>query len=161
MIIQDADLEYDPGDLMKIINLFKKNPNIGVVYGSRSLNRSNNINLSFAKKFRVFANAILTFINNIFNRQNLTDAHTCYKVFSKKVFCNIYLQEKRFAFCSEINTKLSNLGIKITEVPIKYRGREYDEDKKIALIDAFDSLKAILKYNFFDKRYIKFYKKKL
>ena len=160
VIVQDADLEYNPVDLIKIINLFKKKLNIEVVYGSRFLNQFNNVDLSFPKKFRVIANFILTFVNNIFNRQNLTDAHTCYKVFSKKIFCNIYLQEKRFAFCSEINTKLSNLGIKIIEVPIRYQGRGYDEDKKIGLIDAFDSLKAIIKYNFFDKKYIHIFNKR-
>jgi glycosyltransferase involved in cell wall biosynthesis len=84
VIIQDADMEYNPVDLIKIINLFKKKLNIEVVYGSRFLNQFNNVDLSFPKKFRVIANFILTFINNIFNRQNLTDAHTCYKVFSKK-----------------------------------------------------------------------------
>lgn len=154
VIIQDADLEYDPGDLIKIINIFNKSSNIDVVYGSRVLYKKNYTNLTFEKNFRVFANFILTSINNLFNKQNLTDAHTCYKIFSKKIFSRMYLQENRFAFCSEVNTKLSQLNIKIIEVPIKYNGRGYDEDKKIALKDAFDSLKAIIKYKFFDKKFI-------
>ena len=154
VIIQDADLEYDPNDLNKIINLFKKNNSIKVIYGSRVLNKSNYLNLSFVKKFRFMANNILTCINNIFNSQNLTDAHTCYKVFTKEIFCNIYLQEKRFAFCSEVNTKLSNLEIKIIEVPIKYYGRDYYEGKKIGFKDACDSIKAIINYKYFDRCYL-------
>lgn len=149
VIIQDADLEYDPYDLTRIINLFSKDSNIDVIYGSRVLNKKNYSNLTFEKKFRVFANFILTSINNLFNKQNLTDAHTCYKIFSKKIFSKLHLYEKRFAICSEINTKLSKLNIKIMEVPIKYKGRGYDENKKIGLKDAFDSLKAIIKYNYF------------
>jgi dolichol-phosphate mannosyltransferase len=160
VIIQDADLEYDPNDINKIINLFQKINSIRVIYGSRVLNKSNYNNLLPVQRFRVFANYLLTFLNNIFNSQNLTDAHTCYKVFVREVFCNIYLQEERFAFCSEVNTKLSKLGINIVEIPIAYKGREYNEGKKIKLIDAFDALKAIIKYNFFDKKYIELYYKK-
>ena len=154
VIIQDADLEYDPNDLNIIINLFKKKKSIKVIYGSRFLNKSNYLNLSFVKKFRFIANYILTSINNILNSQNLTDAHTCYKVFTKEVFSNIFLQEKRFAFCSEVNTKLSNLGIKILEIPIKYYGRDYNAGKKIGLKDAFASIKAIIDYNYFDRYYL-------
>jgi len=162
VIIQDADLEYDPNDLNKIINLFQKINSIKVIYGSRVLNKSNYNNLLLTQKFRVIANYILTFLNNFINSQSLTDAHTCYKAFIREVFSKIYLQEKRFAFCSEVNTKLSKIGINIVEIPIAYKGRGYYEGKKIKLIDAFDSLKAIIKYNFFDKKYIKlFFKKNL
>ena len=80
------------------------------------------------------------------NNQNLTDAHTCYKVFHSKHFKKIKLVENDFAFCPEITSKISDLKIKITEVPIKYKGRSFQEGKKIKLRDAFFALKALIIY---------------
>ena len=88
----------------------------------------------------------LTIISNILNNQNLTDAHTCYKVFRKPVFLRLKIREKRFSFCPEVTTKLSRLNIKILEVPIRYQGRSYKDGKKIGLKDAFEAIFTILKY---------------
>lgn len=148
-IIQDADLEYDPNDINKIIDQFSLVKNCKVVYGSRALNNENYVNLNLSKKFRVFANYILTVFNNIINNQNLTDAHTCYKAFETKLFKELKLVEKRFAFCAEVNTKLAKKKITIYEIPIKYDGRSYKQGKKISLKDAFRSIYAILKYRFY------------
>ena len=82
------------------------------------------------------------------NNQNLTDAHTCYKTFSKELFNSIDLKENGFSFCPEITTKIANKKIEIKEVPIEYYGRSYKEGKKINLIDGFKALFAIIKYRF-------------
>ena len=83
--------------------------------------------------------------------QNLTDAHTCYKMVRSDIFKKIDFKEKGFAFCPELNTKLSNLNIKIHEIPINYEGRTYQDGKKIKAIDGLSAIKAIIKYKFFEK----------
>ena len=102
----------------------------------------------YTSNLRIFANFILTKISNIINNQNLSDAHTCYKVFDSKIFKQIKLVENDFAFCPEITSKISNLGINIMEIPIKYTGRSFEDGKKIKLGDAFLALKALLIYGF-------------
>ena len=149
VIIQDADLEYDPKDYRKLIlPIIKKKTK--VVYGSRVLNKKKYSNRNFSSKFRVFANYILTLISNFINSQKLTDAHTCYKVFDAKLFKKIKLQENDFSFCPEITTKVSNLKEKILEVPIKYKGRSYEKGKKIQFKDGFLALKTLFKYKYFN-----------
>jgi dolichol-phosphate mannosyltransferase len=149
VIIQDADLEYEPNDYYKLVNKFA-NKKINVVYGSRVLNKKYfYYNKGLKKNFRVIANFILTQISNILNNQKLTDAHTCYKVFRKQLFLKLNLEENDFAFCPEVTTKLSLLRENILEVPIKYNGREYKDGKKINFKDALIALKTILKYKFF------------
>ena len=145
IIIQDADLEYDPDDYDK---LFKPiiNGNFKVVYGSRVLNRERYKISGFNSKVRIFGNHFLTIISNFLNKQNLTDAHTCYKVFHKELFDLITLEENDFAFCPEVTSKISNLGFKIHEVPISYNGRSYKEGKKIKTTDALKALKTLIKY---------------
>ena len=151
VIIQDADLEYDPNDYYKLIDIFDKQK-VNVVYGSRILNKKYfDFKKGIRKNYRVFGNLILTFLSNIINNQNLTDAHTCYKMFKKELFLKLDIQENDFAFCPEVNTKISLLNEKILEVPINYQGREVEEGKKISFYDALVALKVIIKYKFFFK----------
>ena len=147
IIIQDADLEYNPENYLTLINPIV-NGEAQVVYGSRVLNggkrtRPNTIDT----KIRMFANNFLTFFSNFLNNQNLTDCHTCYKVFLSSVIKRIHLEENGFAFCPEVTAKISKLGIKIKEVPIDYFGRTHKEGKKIVFMDGLKAIYAIIKYN--------------
>ena len=147
--IQDADLEYDPNDLIKIYDLQKKNQ-IDIIYGSRVLGKNKFQNTkNFTHFIRIWGNIFLTKISNLINNQNLTDAHTCYKVFKSKIFKKITLKEKGFAFCPEVTTKISNMNYKIYEIPISYNGRSYKDGKKINSLDGLIALIALVKYKFF------------
>jgi glycosyltransferase involved in cell wall biosynthesis len=145
ILIQDADLEYSPSDYKKLITPIVKNRSL-VVYGSRVLYKNRYKSKGFTSLFRILANHILTIISNIINNQTLTDAHTCYKVFHKKVITDIKLKENDFSFCPELTTKIAKLNIKIIEVQIKYNGRSYKEGKKINFYDALKALFVLLKY---------------
>lgn len=148
--IQDADLEYYPNDLIKIYKFIKKK-NFDVVYGSRVLNKNKYQNTkNFTHLIRIWGNVFLTFISNIINNQNLTDAHTCYKVFRSNIFKKINLKEKSFAFCPEVTTKLSNMKYKIKEISISYNGRTYGEGKKITSFDGIIALYCLIKYKLFN-----------
>ena len=148
--IQDADLEYNPKDLNKLIKALIRR-NIKVIYGSRVLNKSNYKRNKFLSNYRIFGNYVLTKISNFLNKQKLTDAHTCYKIFKKDIFLKLDLKEKDFAFCPEVNTKISLLNENITELPISYNGRTIEEGKKIRFHDAILALITILKYRYFVK----------
>ena len=147
VIIQDADLEYNPADYKNLIAPIANNKS-KIVYGSRILGKRI-YKRDFTSQFRVFGNWLLTKISNIINNQKLTDAHTCYKVFSAEVFEKIDLKENDFSFCPEITTKVSNLGYEVTEVPIAYKGRTYAEGKKISIFDALKALCVLIKYKLF------------
>ena len=151
IIIQDADLEYNPENY---INLLKHiNKDTLAVYGSRALTGGtiiipNGIRPFFSK----LANFLLTKLSNVLNGQNLTDAHTCYKLVNSQILKNIDLKEKGFSLCPEITAKLSKKGIVIKEIPIDYFGRGYSEGKKIRAIHAFEAIIALIRYNFPYKR---------
>ena len=147
--IQDADLEYDPRDLKKIVNEMD-NKNIKVMYGSRVLKKNKFKNTqNFTHIVRIWGNILLTKVSNFFNKQNLTDAHTCYKIFDSKTFKKIKLKENGFSFCPEITTKISLMNIDIEEFPINYIGRTYEDGKKITAFDGLDALYVLAKYRYF------------
>jgi len=148
--IQDADLEYNPKDLNKLIKIMTSS-NIKIIYGSRVLNKKRYYSGLFISNFRTFGNHVLTLISNLLNNQNLTDAHTCYKIFKKDLFIKLNLQENDFAFCPEVTTKINLLNEKIIEAPITYKGRTVEEGKKINFYDAIRALITILKYKYFLK----------
>lgn len=149
VIIQDADLEYNPSNYQILIEPILKNE-AKVVYGSRVLPGANRERpKTIDTKIRVFANRFLTLLSNLLNGQKLTDCHTCYKVFKSEVIKKINLKDNGFSFCPEVTAKISKLEIKITEVPIDYFGRSHKEGKKISFLDGFLAIYAIFKYNLF------------
>ena len=144
VLIQDADLEYDPHDYNKLLVPFFE-ANADVVYGSRFLGGGKYVRIHFF--WHYLANKILTFICNLFINLNLTDMETGYKVFKSNVLKSIELKEKTFSFEPEVTIKLSKKNYKFFEVPITYNGRSYEEGKKIGLKDAFIALKTIILYS--------------
>lgn len=148
--IQDADLEYNPKDLNKLVKIMISK-DFRVVYGSRVLKKKRYNSDMFISNFRIFGNHVLTIISNFLNNQKLTDAHTCYKIFRSDIFRKLNLQENDFAFCPEVTTKVCLLNEEIIEIPISYKGRTIEEGKKIHFYDAIRALTTILKYKYFVK----------
>jgi glycosyltransferase involved in cell wall biosynthesis len=146
LLVQDADLEYDPAEypvlLQPIIDGHAE-----VVYGSRFLGGPHRV-LFF---WHYLGNRLLTLLSNIFSDLNLTDMETCYKVFVHGILDRITLRSDRFGFEPEFTAKVARLGVRIYEVPISYHGRTYAEGKKIGWKDGVSAIWSILRFNFWHR----------
>ncbi len=144
VIIQDADLEYDPNEYPRLIEPILNN-RADVVFGSRFLGGDAHRVLYFWHRV---GNGVLTLMSNMFTNLNLTDMETCYKVFRREIIQSIDIKENRFGFEPEITAKVAKLDCRIYEVGISYYGRTYDEGKKIGWRDGFRAIYCIVKYHF-------------
>jgi len=142
VIVQDADLEYDPNDYSKLLQPIVDGK-ADVVYGSRfSGHRSNMTSL------HTLGNLFLTWITNVFYRTSITDMETCYKLFRRETIQGIRIECNRFNFEPEVTAKLLKRGLRIVEVPISYSGRSFSEGKKITWRDGFSAVWTLIKYRF-------------
>ena len=142
IIIQDADLEYNPNDYLPLVELIKNNE-ADVVYGSRFLgNNKNFLILSF------LANKFLTLLTQILYKTTLTDMETCYKAFRADVIKNIEINSNRFDFEPEITAKVLKQGVKFRELPISYNARTNDKGKKVNWKDGLQAILALIRYRF-------------
>lgn len=140
VIIQDADMEYDPNEYPQVVNpIFEGEAE--VVYGSRFLGQKRKGYLA-----NRYANLFLTILSNIFTKQKLSDMETCYKAFRREIIQAVDIQEKRFGFEPEITAKIAKMGIKIKEVPISYYPRTNEEGKKIGMRDGIRAIYCIWRY---------------
>ena len=145
ILVQDADLEYDPNDYQKLLQPFYKT-DAQIVYGSRFMG-GDYVRLHYYWHF--IANKLLTAMTNIFTNLNMTDMETGYKVFKKDCLQNIQLEERGFGVEPELTIKLAKKKYIFYEVPISYSGRSYQEGKKITIKDAFRALYCIVRYSLY------------
>jgi glycosyltransferase involved in cell wall biosynthesis len=146
VVVQDADLEYDPNDLLNLLEKIKE-PDVAVVYGSRRLHRNY---LEARKSGHIFAlgGIFLSWLTNLLYRTHISDEPTCYKMFRANLLPELDLKCERFEFCPEFTAKVAKKGIKIHEVPISYYPRHKDEGKKINWKDGLEAVWTLLKYRF-------------
>ena len=142
VVIQDADLEYDPQDYHKLLEPIRRGE-ADVVYGSRFLGGPHRV-LFF---WHYLGNRFLTLLSNVFTNLSLTDMETCYKMFRQEVLNSIELEQNRFGFEPEVTAKVAKERWRIYEVPISYYGRTYEEGKKINWKDGIKAIWCILRYN--------------
>ncbi|MGF1466053.1 MAG: glycosyltransferase family 2 protein [Sandaracinaceae bacterium] len=141
VVVQDADLEYDPGDYPALLQPLEDDL-ADVVYGSRFLGGPHRV----LYYWHSVANRALTTLSNMVTDLNLTDMETCYKAFRREVLLQLDLREDRFGIEPEMTAKVAQLGVRVYEVPIRYHGRTYAEGKKIGMRDAFRAVYCILRY---------------
>ena len=145
LIVQDADLEYDPNEIPKVIQPILDGK-ADVVYGSRFVGAAAHRVLYY---WHMVGNKFLTTLSNMFTNINLTDMETCYKAFRREIIQSVEIEEDRFGFEAEITAKVAKMKCRIYEVGISYSGRTYAEGKKIGWKDGLWAIKCILKYNLF------------
>jgi glycosyltransferase involved in cell wall biosynthesis len=147
VVVQDADLEYDPRNIPDMLKLILDDK-ADVVFGSRFMGGNPHRVLYF---WHYFGNKLLTILSNIFTNINLSDMETCYKMFRREIIQDIVIKENRFGFEPEITAKIARANYRIYEIGISYYGRTYAEGKKIGWKDGFRAIYCILKYNLWNR----------